>query len=114
MTLLGLSWRIERECIAEAGLTDIQIMCSDEEKETKPDENRIQHFRETLSEKTKPKVEKKKILKTSQTFPCDNCEKVWNWRWELKRHLRSHSGPQTKQEKERKSAPTTLVRRNLV
>ena len=101
MTLLGLSWRIERECIAEAGLTDIQIMCSDEEKETKPDENRIQHFRETLSEKTKPKVEKKKILKTSQTFPCDNCEKVWNWRWELKRHLRSHSRPPTKQEIER-------------
>ena len=94
--------KIERECITEVGLTDIKTIYSDEEKETKPDENRRDNFRETISEKTKPKVEKKKnMLKRSPTFPCDNCEKVWNWRWELKRHIRSHSRPPTKQEIER-------------
>ena len=93
---------IERDCIAEAALTEIQTIYYDEEKGIKPEENKIQNFRETLSEKTQPEVEKKKkMLKTSRKFPCNNCEKVWNWRWELKRHLRSHSRPPTKQEIER-------------
>ena len=44
------------------------------------------------SEKTKVQI---------KTFPCDDCDKVWKWQWELKRHMRTHSRPPTKQETER-------------
>ena len=93
--------QIERECVAEVGLTNIQTIYSDVEKETTHNEKRTDNFKETVSEKTMPKVERKNMLKSSRMFPCDNCEKVWNWRWELKRHLRVHSRPPTKQEIER-------------
>jgi hypothetical protein len=28
--------------------------------------------------------------KTKQKFPCPKCDKVWNWPWELRRHLVMH------------------------
>ena len=30
---------------------------------------------------------KSKKAKSKQQFPCPKCEKVWNWPWELRRHL---------------------------
>ena len=81
----------------EEELRNVQNVCSNEEIETKHD---VDSFTETISEETKPQVEKKN-LPSSQTFPCDNCEKVWNWRWELKRHMRTHFRPPTKHETER-------------
>ena len=31
-----------------------------------------------------------KKAKSKQQFPCPKCEKVWNWPWELRRHLVMH------------------------
>ena len=33
---------------------------------------------------------KSKKAKSKQQFPCPKCEKVWNWPWELRRHLVMH------------------------
>merc|ERR1719270_2833934 len=31
---------------------------------------------------------------SKQAFPCPKCDKVWNWPWELRRHLMIHFKPQ--------------------
>ena len=28
--------------------------------------------------------------RSKQSFPCPKCDKVWNWPWELRRHLLMH------------------------
>ena len=33
---------------------------------------------------------KSKKAKSKQQFPCPKCDKVWNWPWELRRHLIMH------------------------
>lgn len=33
---------------------------------------------------------KSKKAKSKQQFPCPKCDKVWNWPWELRRHLVMH------------------------
>ena len=33
---------------------------------------------------------KSKNAKSKTQFPCPKCEKVWNWPWELRRHLVMH------------------------
>ena len=42
---------------------------------------------------------KKKKPQPKQQFPCPKCPKVWNWPWELRRHLIMHF-----KEKERQDA----------
>merc|ERR1712012_246631 len=42
---------------------------------------------------------KSKKAKSKQQFPCPKCDKVWNWPWELRRHLIMHF-----KEKERQDA----------
>ena len=42
-------------------------------------------------ESTLSSPEKKtKKAKSKQQFPCPKCDKVWNWPWELRRHLVMH------------------------
>lgn len=38
---------------------------------------------------TSPQKKAKKA-KSKQQFPCPKCDKVWNWPWELRRHLVMH------------------------
>ena len=42
-----------------------------------------------LSNNASPQKKSKKA-KSKQQFPCPKCEKVWNWPWELRRHLVMH------------------------
>ena len=79
----------------EEELTLVKNVCSNEELETKDNGDSVDNL--TISKKTELKV-KKKTFPSSQSFPCDNCEKVWKWRWELKRHMRIHTRPPTKRE----------------
>ena len=34
--------------------------------------------------------EKTKKYESKQRFPCPKCNKIWNWPWELRRHLMTH------------------------
>ena len=43
----------------------------------------------SLSNNASPQKKSKKA-KSKQQFPCPKCEKVWNWPWELRRHLVMH------------------------
>ena len=43
----------------------------------------------TLASADKPKKPKTKA-KSKQQFPCPKCDKIWNWPWELRRHLIMH------------------------
>lgn len=38
----------------------------------------------------KEKSQCREAKKTKQQFPCPKCDKVWNWPWELRRHLIMH------------------------
>ena len=38
----------------------------------------------------KPRIDAPKRPKTKNQFPCPKCNKVWNWPWELRRHLVMH------------------------
>ena len=43
------------------------------------------------SDDSKASPQKKhKKAKSKQQFPCPKCDKVWNWPWELRRHLVMH------------------------
>ena len=37
-----------------------------------------------------PQKKPTKKAKSKQQFPCPKCDKVWNWPWELRRHLVMH------------------------
>ena len=43
----------------------------------------------TLASSDKPRKPKPKA-KSKQQFPCPKCDKIWNWPWELRRHLIMH------------------------
>ena len=45
-----------------------------------------------MPEQTTLKVAKK--YPSKQKFPCPKCPKIWNWPWELRRHLMIHFKPQ--------------------
>ena len=40
----------------------------------------------------------KKESKVKKQFPCPKCDKIWNWAWELRRHLPIHEREQLRQE----------------
>ena len=81
--------KIPRE---EEEVRNVQNVCSNAERETKNNENPIYNTTETKSERPQVRI---------KTFPCDECDKVWNQPWELKRHKRTHARAPTKQETER-------------
>ena len=53
----------------------------------------------TGSKEKSPKLDKQKRVK--QKFKCPKCDKVWNWPWELRRHVLTHY-----KEKERQATST--------
>ena len=46
--------------------------------------------KETTNNESPTLIKKSKKAKSKQQFPCPKCEKVWNWPWELRRHLVMH------------------------
>ena len=52
----------------------------------------LDNYTERIPEDTTLKVAKK--YPSKQAFPCPKCDKVWNWPWELRRHLMIHFKPQ--------------------
>ena len=52
----------------------------------------LDNYTERIPEDTTLKVAKK--YPSKQAFPCPKCDKVWNWPWELRRHLMIHIKPQ--------------------
>lgn len=52
----------------------------------------LNSFAERQPEGTTLKVAKK--YPSKQKFPCPKCPKIWNWPWELRRHLMIHFKPQ--------------------
>ena len=44
----------------------------------------------TTNNATTSPPKKSKKAKSKQQFPCPKCDKVWNWPWELRRHLIMH------------------------
>ena len=52
----------------------------------------LDNYTERIPEDTTLKVAKK--YPSKQAFPCPKCPKVWNWPWELRRHLMIHFKPQ--------------------
>jgi hypothetical protein len=52
----------------------------------------LDNYTERIPEGTTLKVAKK--YPSKQAFPCPKCDKVWNWPWELRRHLMIHFKPQ--------------------
>ena len=52
----------------------------------------LDNYCEKMPELTTLKVAKK--YPSKQKFPCPKCPKIWNWPWELRRHLMIHFKPQ--------------------
>eukprot|EP00092_Neocalanus_flemingeri_P020296 GFUD01021986.1.p1 GENE.GFUD01021986.1~~GFUD01021986.1.p1 ORF type:complete len:883 (-),score=305.65 GFUD01021986.1:45-2693(-) len=52
----------------------------------------LNNYTERQPEATTLKVAKK--YPSKQKFPCPKCPKIWNWPWELRRHLMIHFKPQ--------------------
>ena len=52
----------------------------------------LDSYTERAPEATTLKVAKK--YPSKQKFPCPKCPKIWNWPWELRRHLMIHFKPQ--------------------
>jgi len=52
----------------------------------------LNNYTERQPEGTTLKVAKK--YPSKQKFPCPKCPKIWNWPWELRRHLMIHFKPQ--------------------
>jgi len=52
----------------------------------------LNSYTERQPEGTTLKVAKK--YPSKQKFPCPKCPKIWNWPWELRRHLMIHFKPQ--------------------
>ena len=52
----------------------------------------LDNYCEKMPEITTLKVAKK--YPSKQKFPCPKCPKIWNWPWELRRHLMIHFKPQ--------------------
>jgi len=52
----------------------------------------LNNYTERQPEMTTLKVAKK--YPSKQKFPCPKCPKIWNWPWELRRHLMIHFKPQ--------------------
>ena len=52
----------------------------------------LDNYCEKMPEMTTLKVAKK--YPSKQKFPCPKCPKIWNWPWELRRHLMIHFKPQ--------------------
>lgn len=52
----------------------------------------LNNYTERQPEGTTLKVSKK--YPSKQKFPCPKCPKIWNWPWELRRHLMIHFKPQ--------------------
>lgn len=50
----------------------------------------IQKFLDDYKEKGKDGKGKKKQVKSKQKFQCPKCDKIWNWPWELRRHVLTH------------------------
>ena len=56
-----------------------------EDSETNED---IQTFLNNFKEEKKPSSDEKKKVK--QKYQCPKCPKIWNWPWELRRHVLTH------------------------
>lgn len=52
----------------------------------------LNNYDDKQPEETTLRVAKK--YESKQKFPCPKCDKVWNWPWELRRHLMIHFKPQ--------------------
>ena len=52
----------------------------------------LDSYCDKMPEMTTLKVAKK--YPSKQKFPCPKCPKIWNWPWELRRHLMIHFKPQ--------------------
>ncbi len=50
------------------------------------------HFSEVTNGQVdvKPRIDGLKKQRIKNQFPCPKCSKVWNWPWELRRHLVMH------------------------
>jgi len=70
---------------------DISFMDNDTEEETKEMTEWLDTYTDRAPEETTIKVAKK--YPSKQKFPCPKCPKIWNWPWELRRHLMIHFKP---------------------
>lgn len=83
---------------------EISFVHDDETGETSQEmEEWLDNYTEREPEETSLKVAKK--YPSKQTFPCPKCPKIWNWPWELRRHLMIHFKPQKFSEKNSYKCP---------
>ena len=101
-------WNTPADEFAEDVASDVEEESEDEGGDahrTAGDDEAMEtsHFSEVTNGiiDVKPKLEgsEKKKAKAKNQFPCPKCNKVWNWPWELRRHLVMHF-----KEKERQDA----------
>jgi len=71
---------------------EIREDTEDEEAETNKEISDWLNNYDKQPEETTLRVAKK--YQSKQKFPCPKCDKVWNWPWELRRHLMIHFKPQ--------------------
>ncbi|XP_023321492.1 protein bfr2 [Eurytemora carolleeae] len=72
---------------------DISFNHDDDGRETNEEmEKWLDNYTDRIPEETTIKVAKKYPSKNK--FPCPKCPKIWNWPWELRRHLVIHFKPQ--------------------
>jgi len=80
--------------------TEIRVDTEDEGEEGESQEAEtnkeisdwLNNYDDKQPEETTLRVAKK--YESKQKFPCPKCDKVWNWPWELRRHLMIHFKPQ--------------------
>ena len=75
---------------------DREELFEDEEEAMENDPEARAYLDSYCSDKT-PEITTLKVAKkypSKQKFPCPKCPKIWNWPWELRRHLMIHFKPQ--------------------
>ena len=75
---------------------DREELYDDEEEAMENDPEAKAYLDSYCSNKT-PELTSLKVAKkypSKQKFPCPKCPKIWNWPWELRRHLMIHFKPQ--------------------
>ena len=90
-------WNTPADEFAEDVASDVEEESEDEGGENNRSAGNNQvveatHFSEVSNGQVdvKPKLQTPKKAKAKNQFPCPKCNKVWNWPWELRRHLVMH------------------------